>query len=76
MPAVGGAGNRITWNHFFFVACGDNIDKNRRCGRQKTGVRIQNQGARFRADSELVDFGSTPPGAERALAFLLLTAVS
>jgi hypothetical protein len=39
MPVVGEAGNRITWNHFFFVACGDNIDKSSRC--QESEVRRQ-----------------------------------
>jgi hypothetical protein len=27
MPVVGEAGNRITWNRFFFVACGDSTDE-------------------------------------------------
>jgi hypothetical protein len=39
MPVVGEAGNRITWNHFHFVASGD---KHRQePSMRKTEVRIQ-----------------------------------
>jgi hypothetical protein len=36
MPVVGEAGNRITWNHFLFVALGGNIDKGGRSERACT----------------------------------------
>jgi hypothetical protein len=60
MPVVGEAGNRITWNRFFFVGRQHRQELSM-LGRQKSEFRSQNESA-LRADSEFVDYPVTPGG--------------